>query len=153
MGSSALYYSPYIIWLQKTMASSSVWGTILLTWQVPLPTQPSLFSVSVSQNVNHDSIVWSQSMDWGRCKYVYHKFLFFVKFLCCYCRVRIKRPPFGDIRMPLNRGVSTRYIIRLIRHVVFAHPLSSCVNNKGCSSCEYQYSAMNIILGCQQLWT
>ena len=39
---------PYIIWLQKTMASSSVWQMILLTWQVPLPTQLSLFSVSES---------------------------------------------------------------------------------------------------------
>jgi len=39
--------SPYIIWLQKTMASSSVGQMILLTWQVPLPTQLSLFSVSI----------------------------------------------------------------------------------------------------------
>jgi len=45
--------SPYIIWLQKTMASSSVWQMILLIWQVPLPTQLSLFSVSVSWHICH----------------------------------------------------------------------------------------------------
>ena len=38
------------------------------------------------------------------------------------------------------------YMIRLIRHVVSTHPLSSCINNKRLRSYEYQYSAMNILL-------
>ena len=32
--------------------------------------------------------------------------------------VRIKRPGFGDNRMPLNRGVGARCVLRLLRHVV-----------------------------------
>ena len=42
-----------------------------------------------------------------------------------YRRVRIKRPGFGDNRMPLNRGVGARCVLRLLRHVVSAHPFST----------------------------
>ena len=44
-----------------------------------------------------------------------------------YRRVRIKCPWFNDIRVQLNRGVGTRYILRLIRHIVSAHTLSGAV--------------------------
>ena len=43
-----------------------------------------------------------------------------------YRRVRIKRPGFGDIRTPLNRGMGARCVLRLLRHVhvVSAQPFS-----------------------------
>ena len=50
-----------------------------------------------------------------------------------YCRLCIKHLWFGDIRMQLCRlaGLGTRYIIKLIRHVVSSHPLRAVYITNG----------------------
>ena len=42
-----------------------------------------------------------------------------------YRRVRIKRPGFGDNRTPLTKGVGAICILKLLKHVVSAHPFST----------------------------
>ena len=47
------------------------------------------------------------------------------QFFRTYRSVRIKRPGVRVNRIPLNRGVGARCVLRVLRHVVSAHPFST----------------------------